>query len=90
MKAVARGYHAAVLLREEQPHPGLRVRELTVPVPGEDAVRAEEAVESLAREPLRHPRNLRPRARPGPRPAGRKHTLDERPAESRVVRDDET
>ena len=34
-------------------------------------------------------RNLRARARPGPRARGREHPLDERPIEPRVVRDDE-
>ena len=46
-------------------------------------------MEGLARESLLHPPNFRPRARPGPRPRGREHALDERPVEPRVVRDDE-
>ena len=46
-------------------------------------------MQRLAREPLRGPRNLRARARPGPRARGREHPLDERPVEPRVVRHDE-
>ena len=73
----------------EQPHPRLAVRKRTVPVPGVDPVGAKETVQRLARKALHRPRNFRPRARPGPRTRGRKHPLDERPVEPRVVRDDE-
>ena len=69
--------------------PRLAVRKRTVPVPGVDPVGAKETVQRLARKALRRPRNFRPRAHPGPRARGRKHPLDERPVEPRVVRDDE-
>ena len=57
-------------LRKE-PHSRLRVRERAVPIPGVDPVRAEKAVQRLARESLPSPLHLRPRARPGPRPRAR-------------------
>ena len=74
----------------EQPHPCLAVRERAVPIPGVRPEDAEEAVGSLAREPHRNPRDFSPRTRQGPRARSPEDSLDERPVEPRVVRDDET